>query len=103
MKRIAGSPEGKAGYRDGHAEQALFNHPKNLAVDNDGNIYIADPKNFAIRKLSKTGEHGEFKASISSVQLWKWIKYCIDIKPTGPPHPYAHVKTTPHPSTFCLS
>jgi hypothetical protein len=55
MKRIAGSPEGKAGYRDGHAGDALFNHPKNLAVDDDNNIYIADPKNFAIRKLSKTG------------------------------------------------
>lgn len=77
MKRIAGSPEGKAGYRDGLAGEALFNHPKNLAIDDDGNIYIADPKNFAIRKLSKTGEHGEFEVGFPSIRLWKWIKYRI--------------------------
>lgn len=83
MKQIAGSPEGKAGYRDGHAGEALFNHPKNLAVDDDHNIYIADPKNFAIRKLSKTGKHGEFEVSFPSVRLWKWLRNCIHSKPTG--------------------
>ncbi len=49
---IAGSPVGKAGYKEGHASEALFNRPGGIAVDNRGNIYIADTGNFRIRKIS---------------------------------------------------
>lgn len=33
-----------------------MNHPKGLAVDDRGNIYIADTMNMAIRKISDTGK-----------------------------------------------
>lgn len=38
---------------DGSALKARFNNPQNLAVDLDGNIYIADTDNSSIRVLSK--------------------------------------------------
>lgn len=34
-----------------------MNHPKGLAVDDRGNIYIADAMNTAIRKISDAGKH----------------------------------------------
>ena len=33
-----------------------MNHPKGLAVDDRGNIYIADTMNMAIRKISDAGK-----------------------------------------------
>ncbi|MHB8521737.1 MAG: chitobiase/beta-hexosaminidase C-terminal domain-containing protein [Limisphaerales bacterium] len=47
---LAGTP-GLTGTNDGPAATASFNAPVGLAVDPTGNIYIADSKNNAIRKL----------------------------------------------------
>jgi sugar lactone lactonase YvrE len=41
---------GKKGYKDGPALQAQFAGPKHLAIDSDGNVYLADDFNNAIRK-----------------------------------------------------
>ncbi|RRT85916.1 hypothetical protein B296_00000380 [Ensete ventricosum] len=49
------SPEGYTGHVDGKPRAARMNHPKGLAVDDKGNIYVADTKNKAIRKVSDTG------------------------------------------------
>jgi len=38
---------------DGAASDSYFNRPRGLAVDAQGNIYIADSQNHAIRKLSE--------------------------------------------------
>lgn len=54
-KLVAGSPEGYYGHVDGRPRGARMNHPKGLAVDDRGNIYIADTMNMAIRKISDTG------------------------------------------------
>lgn len=51
---LAGSP-GKPGKDDGPAAAATFNYPIGLAVDGAGNIFIADSKNSAIRKLDVNG------------------------------------------------
>ncbi len=57
VRTIAGSaPPGVAlwargGYRDGPAVQALFNHPRGLALLPDGSIAIADTNNLCIRRL----------------------------------------------------
>ncbi|XP_021292870.1 uncharacterized protein LOC110423079 isoform X1 [Herrania umbratica] len=52
---IAGSPEGYPGHVDGKPREARMNHPKGLAIDDRGNIYIADTMNMAIRKISDAG------------------------------------------------
>ncbi|XP_010271980.1 PREDICTED: uncharacterized protein LOC104607906 [Nelumbo nucifera] len=54
-KLVAGSPEGYSGHVDGKPREARMNHPKGLAVDDRGNIYIADTMNMAIRKIGDAG------------------------------------------------
>jgi hypothetical protein len=42
-------------FADGPATQALFNHPFGLAVDRQGNLYVADTYNNRIRKVAPDG------------------------------------------------
>jgi sugar lactone lactonase YvrE len=53
---VAGVP-GRAGYAGdgGPATKALLTQPAGIAVDNSGNIYIADPSNSVIRKVNSAG------------------------------------------------
>lgn len=48
-----GMPVG--GFLDGPATKVMFNQPKGLAVDEDGNILVADFANGAIRVIDKSG------------------------------------------------
>lgn len=50
---LAGSPT--MGNDDGAAADARFASPTSAAVDSAGNIYICDPRNNAVRKLSTSG------------------------------------------------
>ncbi len=47
---------GVAGAADGPAGSANFNQPFGVAVDQSGNVYVADTANSTIRKISSTGE-----------------------------------------------
>ena len=47
---------GNEGYADGPGAGAQFNYPKGLAVDEAGNVYVADRGNQRIRKISPAGE-----------------------------------------------
>jgi serine/threonine protein kinase, bacterial len=50
---LAGS--GKEGSADGRADTASFFHPAGIAVDRQGNVYVADTHNSLIRKISPNG------------------------------------------------
>lgn len=53
FKRI--NAPGGSGFRDGPVEDAVFNYPKDIKFDNDGNMFIADYDNHCIRMLSADG------------------------------------------------
>ena len=43
------------GFSDGRGPFARFQNPYAVAVDGDGNVYVADSSNHAIRKITPTG------------------------------------------------
>jgi len=45
---------GTSGTADGSGKEARFNNPTGVAVDRDGNLYVADNNNHAIRKIILT-------------------------------------------------
>ncbi|MFG1734639.1 stalk domain-containing protein [Paenibacillus sp. 843] len=51
---IAGS--GRIGLKDGKAQDALFHEPQDVAVTEDGILYVADTLNHVIRRISPDGE-----------------------------------------------
>jgi sugar lactone lactonase YvrE len=52
VKTFAGSENG---FADGNKDEAMFRNPMGMAMDNEGNIYIADADNHKIRKISTDG------------------------------------------------
>jgi serine/threonine protein kinase, bacterial len=40
------------GYKDGDGTIAYFNNPDGMTIDKDGNLYVADTRNHAIRKIT---------------------------------------------------
>lgn len=51
---LAGAP-GVAGSQDGTGAEARFRQPLGVAVDREGNVYVADLANHLIRKVTKAG------------------------------------------------
>src|ERR1051326_3854988 len=47
--------DGTPGLQDGAGNQARFNAPQGIAVDSDGNVYVADTGNSAVRKIDGAG------------------------------------------------
>src|SRR5207244_2518683 len=47
--------ENSRGSADGTGSAARFSQPIGVAVDNDGNLYVADSQNHTIRKMSPAG------------------------------------------------
>jgi hypothetical protein len=56
---IAGTA-GVAGYADAAGTAARFNDPRSIAVDASGNLFVADAKNNAIRKITPAGTVSTF-------------------------------------------
>jgi hypothetical protein len=54
VTKIAGV-SGTKGFNNGEGSSATFNTPKSIAVDKFGNLYVADPGNNAIRKITPSG------------------------------------------------
>jgi sugar lactone lactonase YvrE len=59
---LAGVP-GVSGYMDGPGNQALFNQPRGVAADHDGNVFVADTLNRRIRKITPDGAVTTFAGS----------------------------------------
>jgi hypothetical protein len=51
---LAGSP-GYSGDADGMGSAARFDHPRGVAVDDAGNVFVSDASNYTIRKISPAG------------------------------------------------
>ena len=47
--------DGIPGLQNGAGNQARFNAPQGIAVDSDGNVYVADTGNSAVRKIDAAG------------------------------------------------
>ena len=54
VSTLAGAP-GEAGFIDGAGSSARFNRPSGLAIDLNGNLYVGDMVNRAIRKITPAG------------------------------------------------
>ncbi len=70
---LAGS--GIGGYLDGPADSARFHFPRGIALDDSGNVYVADSWNHRIRKISTTGQvttlcGGGSAMGVGSVGSW---------------------------------
>ena len=49
------APAKRSGYLDGTGTAAEFNSPYGVAVDSNGNVYVADSANYVIRKIASGG------------------------------------------------
>lgn len=58
---IAGSERG--GFQDGNGAAAKFYLPGGIAIDRQGNLYVADSYNFRIRKITPAGDVSTFAGS----------------------------------------
>ncbi|AWI09454.1 SMP-30/gluconolactonase/LRE family protein [Ereboglobus luteus] len=72
VNTLAGNPgadgvTGIAGFKDATGTNALFNHPRDLALGNNGEyLYVADSGNRAIRRIDSTNKVQTMTAIVSS-------------------------------------
>jgi len=54
---IAGVPSQNGGYDNGPGTNAQFNYPEGITADANGNLYVADTRNNAIRMIDTSGSN----------------------------------------------
>jgi sugar lactone lactonase YvrE len=52
---FAGDPNGGSGSTNGQGTAALFNSPSGIVIDKNGNLYVTDNGNVAIREITSNG------------------------------------------------
>ena len=87
---VAGT--GERGHKDGPAMQAKFGSPKHICVDNQGNVFIADDQNKAIRKYDPRTKsvstvlgmkHGDARIQLSRPHGVTWHQGMLYVLDTG--------------------
>lgn len=81
VSTLAGKP-GEKGTADGKGEEARFNQPAGIALDVNGNVFVADHKNHSIRKISPAGEVTTFAGSASDSHFANGKAVFVDGKGT---------------------
>lgn len=79
---IAGMP-GTSGDADGTTAVARFNSPAGLAIDEDGNLYIADTLNHAVRMLDRQGRVLTIAGTAGTPGTVSWELPANLYQPTG--------------------
>jgi streptogramin lyase len=84
---FAGSP-GQSGSADGVGSAARFGVPYGITIDVDGNLYVSDPGNFTIRKVTlnaevttlagSPGKYGHVNGTASTVRLGNMRGIAVD-------------------------
>ncbi|MBP5732722.1 MAG: SMP-30/gluconolactonase/LRE family protein, partial [Lachnospiraceae bacterium] len=74
IRVFAGSREG---FRDGTAEESCFQNPQGVTVGEDGNVYVADTGNSAIRVI----KDGEVKTLLNCTDDSTWPVAPVSLAP----------------------
>jgi sugar lactone lactonase YvrE len=67
----AGSGTGTYAGDNGPALSASFNYPRGLAIDRQGNLYVADSQNSRIRKIAAAGPDHTVSTVVSNAFVWR--------------------------------
>ncbi|MGG4142328.1 stalk domain-containing protein [Paenibacillus algorifonticola] len=71
LTTLAGN--GEAGYADGEQGTARFNSPTGIAVDAEGNVYVADTLNHVIRRVTPEGTVSTFAGQAPSGETGDYV------------------------------
>lgn len=78
---VAGNIGGR-GFVNGVGSEARFFYPEGLTVDKEGNVFVADTQNFAIRKVTPSGAVSTYYAAAAGEDLFRWPTRVV-VTPTG--------------------
>ena len=96
------------GFSDGTGTEAQFNNPTGLAVDDFGNVYVADKGNKAIRLVTPAGKVTTLSVEDTDKSRWPFLIEDIAVDASGNVYGgdianHQIVKLTPEGGTFAFT
>jgi len=74
---LAGIP-GTPGFANGPGQSATFAYPQSIAIDADGNLYVTDSLNRAVRKVTPAGVVSTFVSSVGPGSFGQLAGVAVD-------------------------